>query len=175
MLHNLWNISEQETEDVIDTLWTYGLVQFTDIAVSPNMNTQRCLEIHAVISQYIIECMNGEEMKSLSSNDKECHAIHVRLQLLFRESYGVTDLLSLTPKECLKYILSEIKSIRLPICIRLVNIHTVTDLYFLTTLLQNIQREVVSLPCTLHAELGITCYFCNALHNNYYFCVEKVI
>ena len=150
VLHNLWNISKEEAEDVIDRLWAFGLVQFTNTAASPSLNTQRCLEVHAVISQYIIECMNAEEMKTLSSNDKEYHAVHVRLQLLFRESYGVHDLLSLTPKECLKYILSEIKSIRLPICIRLVNIHTVTDLYFLTTLLQSIQRELISLPCTLN-------------------------
>ena len=24
VLHNLWNISEQEAEDVIDTLWAYA-------------------------------------------------------------------------------------------------------------------------------------------------------
>ena len=30
MLHNLWNISKQEAEDVVDTLWAYGLAQVTD-------------------------------------------------------------------------------------------------------------------------------------------------
>ena len=32
-----------------------------------------------------------------------------------------------------------------------------------------------ALNIQVYAELGITRYFCNALHNNYYFHVEKVI
>ena len=35
VLSNLWNISEQEAQDTTDVLWSYGLIQLTDIAVAP--------------------------------------------------------------------------------------------------------------------------------------------
>ena len=66
VLNNLWNISKQEAEDTVDVLWAYGLVQFTDITISPNNIKQHCVEVHAVISQYIIECMNSNEILTLS-------------------------------------------------------------------------------------------------------------
>ena len=68
VLNNLWNVSRQEAEDVADALWAYGLVQYTDITISPNNITQHCVEVHAVISQYIIECMDSTEVYTLTLN-----------------------------------------------------------------------------------------------------------
>ena len=67
VLSDLWKISKQEAEDTVETLWDYGLVQFTDrdITLSPNNVTQRCVEVHAVISQYIIENMDNQEVSDL--------------------------------------------------------------------------------------------------------------
>ena len=61
----MWNISKQETQETVDALWAYGLVQFTDIAISRNNITQYCVEVHAVISQYIIECRDSNEVHVL--------------------------------------------------------------------------------------------------------------
>jgi len=66
VLHKLWNIPEHEARDIVDVLWGYGLIQFTDIIVPPHNNTQSCLEVHAVISQYLIECIDSMEVHTLS-------------------------------------------------------------------------------------------------------------
>ena len=69
VLHYLWNVTEHEARDTTDTLWAYGLVQFSDIIIPPHNSTQRCLEVHAVISQYVVECMDSKEAIALST----CH------------------------------------------------------------------------------------------------------
>ena len=51
-LNNLWHI----LKETVDVLWAYGLVQFTDITISPNNIKQNCVEVH---TQYIIECTYG--------------------------------------------------------------------------------------------------------------------
>ena len=51
VLHLLWNIGEQEARDIIDELWAYGAIQFTEIIIPPHNISQKCVEVHAVISQ----------------------------------------------------------------------------------------------------------------------------
>ena len=73
VLNNLWNISKQEAdhEDTVRNLWAYGLVRFTDVAISANNITQHCVEVHAVIRQYIIEFMSSEEIVTSSNMDSK--------------------------------------------------------------------------------------------------------
>ena len=59
VLNNLWNISKREAQGTVDKLRNYGLIHFTDITISYNNATQPSLEVHAVISQYIIENMDS--------------------------------------------------------------------------------------------------------------------
>ena len=66
LLHCLWDVSEQEARNAIDVLWAYGLLQFTDITIPPLNKLQRCVEVHTVISQYIIENMESTEYSRLS-------------------------------------------------------------------------------------------------------------
>ena len=66
MLNRLWNIPEQEAEEIVDALWAYGLIQFANITISPNHITQHCVEVHTVISQYIIDYMDSNEVSKLS-------------------------------------------------------------------------------------------------------------
>ena len=105
VLNNLWNISKQEAEDTVDVLWAYGLVQFTDITISPNNIKQHCVEVHAVISQYIIECMNSNETLTLSAfvnGSNTAQSVNKGLLLTFQQSYGVHDPSSLTAMDYLE-------------------------------------------------------------------------
>ena len=52
VLNNLWNISKQEADDTVEVLWAYGLVQYTEVTLSPNNITQQCVEVHTIISHY---------------------------------------------------------------------------------------------------------------------------
>ena len=152
VLHNLWNISKQEAEDVVDTLWAYGLVRFTNAAASPNLNSESYLEIHTVISHYIIEIMDFSEMLTLSPFDTTSNnlaAIWEGLLSCFRESYGVHDLSSLTTTEFLMYKQSEIENVELSQRIRDINSHTICEPHKINTILQNIQQILKRLPCDL--------------------------
>ena len=61
VLNNLWNIPKEDGEETVDLLWAYGLLQFTNITISPSKTQLHCVKIHAVISQYINEFMSYEE------------------------------------------------------------------------------------------------------------------
>ena len=39
----------------MDRVWSYGLLSFTNAIISPQNNKQYCVEVHAVISQYVFD------------------------------------------------------------------------------------------------------------------------
>ena len=128
VLNNLWNISKQEAEDTVDVLWAYGLVQFTDITISPNNIKQHCVQVHAVINQYIIECMDSKEFYNLFSiMSQNLNSVNEGLTLTFKQSYGVHDPSSLTAMDYLKYKLSEIENVLLPYYLKMINTYTIID------------------------------------------------
>ena len=151
VLNNLWNISKQEAEDTVDVLWAYGLVQFTDITISPNNIKQHCVEVHAVISQYIIECMDGKEADNLYSIMAQNEtSVDKGLTLTFKQSYGVHDLSSLTAMDYLKYTLSEIENVELPQYHKRINMCTVTDPHNIILKLQQIKYALMTSPYTIN-------------------------
>ena len=153
VLNNLWNISKQEAEDTVDVLWAYGLVQFTDITISPNNIKQHCVEVHAVISQYISECMNSNEIVTHSpffSGLNTAQSVREGLLLTFQQLYGVHDLSSLTAMDYLKYRLSEIENVVLPCYLKMINMHTVTDPHCVILSLQEIKDLLMTSPYTIN-------------------------
>ena len=148
VLNNLWNISKQEAEDTVDILWAYGLVQFTDVTISPNNITQHCAEVHAVISQYIIEHMDSNEILDLSpcgGNLNAALSVSQGLRLTFQQSYGIHDPSSLTAMDYLKYKLSEIENNLLPCYLKRINMSTVIGPHFIKLVLQVINDTLMSL------------------------------
>ena len=147
LLNNLWNVSKQEAEGSVDELWAYGLVQFTDITISPKNIKQHCVEVHAVISQYIIECIDSEEVATLSQWGKTKQSVSDGVGLAFHLSYGVHDPSSLTAVDYLKYRLSEIENALLP---HYLNMHTVNDPHCVILILQRIKEAIMSSPYTMN-------------------------
>ena len=153
ILNNLWNISRQEAEDTVDVLWAYGLVQFTDITIYPNNIKQHCVEVHAVISQYIMECMNSSETLTLtpfSGGLNTAQSANEGLKLTFRQSYGVDDPSSLTAMDYLKYKLSEIENVALPCYFKKINMYTVADPHVVILSLQRIKDALMTSPYTIN-------------------------
>ena len=152
VLNYLWNISKQEAEDSVDKLWAYGLVQYTNITISPKNSTQHCVEIHAVISQYIIECMDSKEVSPLSPFF-EFHTADLVLKglgQLFNQSYGVQNPSSLIPTEFLKYKQSEIENHLLPYYLQLINMLTIAEPHTIIVLLRNLKYGLMNFPCTVN-------------------------
>ena len=151
VLNILWNISKQEAEDTVDVLWAYGLVQFTDISISPNNIKQHCVEVHAVISQYIIEYMNSKEAGNLYPIvHQSIISVAEGLTLTFHQSYGVHDPSSLTAIDYLKYRLSEIENVRLPCYLKTVNMYTVIEPHVIILILQEIKDVLMTSPYTIN-------------------------
>ena len=151
VLNALWNVSKQEAEDSVEILWAYGLVQFTDIITSPKNITQHCVEVHAIISQYIIECIDSKEVVFLSPFGRRLNtafSIKDGLRLTFQQSYGIYYLS--TAVDYLKYILSEIESIILPYCLNSINTKTVTDPHSVILILQEIKQYIMSSPYAMN-------------------------
>ena len=141
VLNNLWNISKEEAEVTVDKLWAYGLVQFTDFAISVNSITQHCVEVHAIISQYIIECMDSNEVFTLSPYYGKLNtagSVTMAIHLTFQQSYKIHNPLSLTPREFLKYIQSEIENEKLPHYCKTINNRLIYDPHFIIQALQDI-------------------------------------
>ena len=138
VLNNLWNISKQEAEDTVDVLWAYGLVRFTDVTIPPNNITQHCVKVHVVINQYIIECMDNNEVFVLSPHAEKnstsqlvCDAVTVA----FINYIGHIIHLA---KDCLKYRLTEMETTKLPFYLKLINMRIVTDSHHILTPIQGI-------------------------------------
>ena len=155
VLSYLWNISKQEAEETIDVLWSYGLVQFTDITTSPNNITQRCVEVHAVISQYIIECMDSNEAYNLSPDIglSTGSSVSEGLILLFQHLYGAFDSSSQTAVGYLEYKRSEIENFLLPYFLKTINMSTVTDPHHIIVLLQYIHEDAMTSSNTMNLQV----------------------
>ena len=152
VLHNLWNVSKQEAEYSVDILWAYGLIQFTDYMISQKNIRKYYVEVHAIISQYIIESIDYAESRILSPFGElnTADSVGEGLTLTFQQSYGVYDLSSLMAVDYLNYKLNEIENVRLPVFLKSFNINMVTEPNFLIVLLQRIKEAIMSSPYTMH-------------------------
>ena len=146
VLNILWNISIEEAEDTVDVLWSYGLVQFTDITIPPNNIKQHGVQVHSVISQYIIECMDSSEINTLSPYGRlnTADSVGEGLALTFQQSYGVYDPLSLPVMDYLEYRLSSIENDLLPYYLKGINMCTVTDPHRVILILQEIKYNIMT-------------------------------
>ena len=151
VLNNLWNVSKQEAGDTVNLLWAYGLVQFTDITISPNNITQHCVEVHAIISRYIIDCMDSKEVDNLYSIVRRNEiSVMKELKLTFKQLWGVHDHSSLTAMDYLKYQLSEIENVLLPYYLKAINMHTVTNPHDIILISQRIKDALMTSPYTMN-------------------------
>ena len=149
VLNNLWNITQQEANDAVDKLWAYGLVQFTDVLISPYNKIQHCVEVHTIISLYIINSIDGGEAFALSPIIGKKHIVETvneGLSKKFQQLCGVHDLSKLSPIDNLKYTLTEIENVVFPFSVKQVNLYTVNDPYIIMLKLKDIQDTLIRSP-----------------------------
>jgi len=157
VLHHLWNITKHEARDTVDTLWGYGLVQFTNVTIPLHSNIQACVEIHAVISQFIIESMNSDEVITLSPYYGEvdtCQSVGAGLIQQFQRQcgYEIHDMASIPAIDYLKYKANEIENLLLPFYLKKINMLTTFDphrIKILLKLLQTVLTDLLSITIPL--------------------------
>ena len=151
VLNKLWHVSQGRAGEIIDTLWAYSLVNFTDTVIPPNNSTQHCVEVHTVISQYIIESMDSQEIPSLPpfSDLDTITVVDEEVTLSFLKHYGVSNTSSLSTRDYLKFRLSQIENSILPNFLKIVNVLTIAEPHVMILMLQLIQDAVMTSPCNL--------------------------
>ena len=148
VLHYLWNVSEMEAEDEVNTLWGYGLVTFVDTIIPPNNKLQPCVEVHAVISQFIIENIDSDQVFRLSPYGGlgTANVLKHGLEVSFQQSYGICDIttLYLKPAEYLKYTRSKVECDLLPYYLKKIDMRRIFELHFITSKIHAIQDALQS-------------------------------
>ena len=176
VLSILWKTSKQEAEDTVGLLWAYGLVQFTDTRVYPTNITQQCVEVHAVIGQYIIESMQSIEIIILSPySDKlnTAKSVANALAFTFHNSYGVHDISLLNAVDYLKYKQTVIGNLVLQFYLRKINMHTVSDPHSLMLKLARTEKDLIksvqikSLVSSLSEEINSLISNCKQVLKSY--------
>ena len=149
LLRILWKVSRQEADETVDILWAYGLVQYTDITVPPFSVAIHCVEVHAVITQYIIECMDCYEVDYLlpwGQNLTYINSCGTELKSAFQQLYMAQNVSPPSAIGYLKYCLFQIENMKLPFVLKHINMYTVTDPFNVLLKLQQIKDAVMCSP-----------------------------
>ena len=148
-LSYLWKISKQEAEDTVEILWAYGLVHFSDQdeTLSPSNITQHCVEVHAVITEYMNENMDSKDVIYLTMDNSD--AIQKGLVLSFQQSYGVEHSSSQSAVDLLKYKLSEMENLTLPYIFKRINADTFCGPHTIIMRLQPLEQYLKTSGNTL--------------------------
>ena len=156
VLCNLWNISKQDAETTVDTLWNYGLVQFTNVKMYLNsIIAHRCVEVHVVISHYIIDSIESKEVDALSPFVGSVHtSVRQGLMLLVEQSFRVPNVpLSQIKEHYLEYRLNEIQNFTLPYYLKLINMHVITNPHMIKLTLHRIRECLMNSSYTLQLHM----------------------
>ena len=175
-LHYLWNVSEKEAKDKVDNLWAYGIVRFTNNIIPPYNKMQHCVEVHAVISQYIFENLDGEQVFRLSPYGGlgTAQILKHGLELLFQQAYGVRDVSSLTPIEYLKYTQSKIECDLLPYYYKKIDMRRIYEVHFIKKKIQQMQGilmssvNIISVVSLFNEQVSPIISECDKLSNQIY-------
>ena len=146
VLHCLWNVSKQEATSTVDALWTYGLLLFTGIAMPPLNKLKRCVEVHAVISQYIIESMESREYSRLSPLLGLNTIVSIAKELDEQSIKDYAFNSNLCNISYLKYFRNRIENHVLPSLVKTISTMTTTDPHKVMLTLQNVLDDLIFLP-----------------------------
>ena len=141
VLHCLWNVTKLAAMDIVDILYSYGLIQFTDMTIPPKNNKQRSVEVHAIVSQYMIESMDSREVYNVSLvlGLKTYGAVKNEIEKQFRVSFGIHNVTLLPAKDFLKYKVVESEYLCIPFYLKQVNMRITTDPHLAIVILRYVK------------------------------------
>ena len=159
VLNYLWKVSKGEAKETARTLWGFGLVQFISVPIHPDSSiTQRCVEVHAVISQYIVDTIESKEVGDLSPFVGSTHmSVRQGLNDEHQKSLGVHTKKPLTPKSYLEFQFNEIKRYALPCQLKFINMHTITNPHMIKLTLERMQSCINTFPYMIKRHLLSSC------------------
>ena len=142
VLQDLWGTDDQEAENVVDQLWNYGLVQFSKFKLPTNGNIQICVEVHSVISHFIIESMDPIEVFKLSPIGELSTGQLVAQGLMrsFQSSYGLLPDGNLPTVNFLEHKIAVKEFCLLPFYLKFLSMQSILDPHEIVLKLTSIQN-----------------------------------
>ena len=158
---SLWNTSDLQAKNSVNTLYAYGLVTFKNITISNHLKNQVVVHIHGVISQYIFDHVRSDQVANLSPFGvlHTNNSVGEKLVSLFKVSYGIQDLSSLTPREYLNYALYQTEYVVIPFHLKRITAHILHDPHVILLMLQKVQTTI----STSSNHIKIVTQFCEQL------------
>ncbi|XP_065889566.1 uncharacterized protein [Dysidea avara] len=151
VIYCLWNVSKEEAKDKIDILWAYGIIRLIEIIMPLDNKIIQSIEVHAVVSQYIIENIESKEVFPLLPRTLgTLHKLKEELEISFLQSYGVKNIKSLSKVEFLKYTQSKIEHDLMPHFIREIDSRRLYELHFIINEMSKVQFCLEFKPDTHH-------------------------
>ena len=125
-LQALWKVSPLEADDTVTTLWEHGLVTYTFRIIPCFVHRQDHVEVHATISQFILETFDGEQVMQLmpivgSHGIQLNERIVIECNKEFWRCCGSPDISSLSDCEILKYFLNSLQYVGVPFTLKDMN------------------------------------------------------
>ena len=149
-LYRLWNISKDRAKKITDTLCSHGLLSQVRYALPIYCKKniyQDSVVTHSTISKYITDNIMTEEIQYFSphvSSVEKNSLVLEELTILFKKCYGVDNLLLLTPKDYLIYILSVIEHVIIPYYLQMIMMHASHDPHLMLLMLRKLQTIINS-------------------------------
>jgi len=156
VLHTLWKIPELDADTTIKELWTFGLIRFTEVAIPFTDDKQRCVEVHDVISQYIVESISSKDILILSPHGRlgTATAVIKKTNYFLQHSMGLDDVATLPLVEYLKFQLFEVEN-------RLIPMHAITyskiaifDPHYIRVILKAVNSKLMESPQQIKLFMG---------------------
>jgi len=165
LLGVLWKISVLDTNDAVDVLWAYGVVAFANSVVPSLGIYQRHIEVHTVISQYILENIQSEQVMQLSpyiDSGGALLSIASKLNQEFHKCSGSPDISSLDDREFLQYWYNVLMYSIIPHHLRQMNVWAIFDPHrAMYNILQPMLKAIATIALTDFSLSGIMSTFSN--------------
>ena len=126
------HVSDYKASEIVEVLLSRDLVQYSNIRLHPYNKAEHSIEVHAVISGFVIETIQVHELTNkmlliaFNSDSNIAVSMGTVLTKLFEESHGMGDIGSQTTTDYLKNIQRETENCEMQSYLKQINMSTIT-------------------------------------------------
>jgi len=173
-LHGLWSITEHKASEITDELRSYGVIQFTDIIVPPTNFIKHCVEVHSIISHFIVENMDSTELYRLAPQQDKAEAVFKAIEAVCNNHNAPDGTeAEITPEKELQNIMTDLEYYKLPFSMWNIKMTTLRDPHHIICSLQMFHTLVTKTCITnflpmLEAQINTLIDHCKKLLKDIY-------
>lgn len=175
-IHVIWKTSALEANDTMSILWGHGLVTYGSTVIPRFGVEQRHIEVHATISQFIIETLQADEISLLMVHFDKNTGVSFGWVVLeeFHKCYGLADPTSMSHETKLIHQLGGFEYCVIPYFLRFINAWAALDPYTLKSSILQLMLEMLT-TCTFEYPKDIISSFSSQVNDLIDDCQKIVI